>query len=461
MGYYYQSCFAGLVVLCAILLASQPTRRAQLKGEKEKKQRSSSGNDGEHPEKYWYKAYALVMGADWLQGPYLYSLYKDEHGLSDGLVSTLFMTGFMSGAVSAYFVGAVSDKYGRKLVCMIYCVLYALSCFCTIIPSVPMLFLGRGLGGISTSILFSVFDSWMVTNFRERKLVEDGCDLSRTYATTSTINSLSAIMSGVVSELLVRFTGSRKSPFLLAAALLWLGLQVIWSHWMENFGAEAAVKKSEISKVSTNGKNAKDLDDQDKPKPASTVWSTITRPSILALGFASTMFEGSMYLFVFFWTPALKSVQKSPGEELPYGFIFASFMATAMAAALTFNIVTQRRLVKCSRLLVGVLLVANFSFVKLAGPKTEDAAFWLSCLFEAAVGMYWPCMGYLKGRLIEDDARAKVYGIMRVPLNVFVVGALMFVGDDTSHIRVFSGCSVLLTAGFAVMWAASMKVGMP
>ncbi|KAI1387275.1 DUF791-domain-containing protein [Hypoxylon trugodes] len=437
MGYYENS-FYGLLALCAGLLASQPTRRNELK--KLADSRKQVSRDDAHPEADWYKVYALIMGADWLQGPYLYSLYRDEHGISERLVSTLFATGFLSGAISAYFIGSLADKHGRKAVCMVFCLLYAMSCFFTIIPSIPLLFLGRILGGISTSILFSVFDSWMVTNFRERKLVENGCDLSRTYATTSIVNSLSAIISGLASEWLVRVSGTKKAPFLLSIGLLWTALQIIWANWVENYGTKQSESK-------------------DAPKPPSLL-STLKQPSILAIGFASTMFEGSMYLFVFYWTPTIKAVQKSTAE-LPYGYIFSSFMASSMAAALIFNIVMQKRPFKYSRLLVGILLASNFCFVKLAGPKTEDATFWLFCLFEACVGMYWPCTGYIKGRIVPDDVRAKVYSILRIPLNIFVVASLFIAGDSQHYLRVFSTCSMLLTASFGIVWIASLKDNMP
>ncbi|KAI1073445.1 DUF791-domain-containing protein [Whalleya microplaca] len=439
---YYQTCFYTLVTVCVGLLVSQPTRRQQLnKSEKPRPFR----RDDRHPEIPWYKVQFLVMGADWLQSLHLYSLYRDEHGLSEGLVSSLIATGFITSAASGYFVGALADKYGRKAFSMGFCVMYAISCFCTITPVVPVLFLGRILGGISTSILFTVFDSWMVTNFRKLRLVEDGCDLSRTYATSSIVNSVSAIFSGVVSQWLVNSTGSRKAPFWLSAAFLWVALQIIWAYWLENYGTGMSAKPSGVS--------------QSIAKPPS-VWSTLKQPSILALTFASTMFEGSMYLFVLFWTPTIDSVHKS-AAKLPYGYIFSSFMASSTAAALLYNIVMQRKPVKYSRLLVSTLLAANFCFVKLAGPKTEDAAFWLFCLFQACVGMYRPCMGYLKGRLVEDSSRAKVYGIMRTPLNIFVVAFLMLVGDSSSYIKVFSTCSMLLTAAFGVVWVASLKQDMP
>ena len=45
---------------------------------------------------------------------------------------------------------------------------------------------------------------------------------------------------------------------------------------------------------------------------------------IALLGAMQSLFEGSMYTFVFLWTPAL-----SPhGEHLPHGMIFACFMVS-------------------------------------------------------------------------------------------------------------------------------------
>ncbi len=197
----------------------------------------------------------------------------------------------------------------------------------------------------------------------------------------------------------------------------------------------------------------------------------------MVLGLASTLFEGSMYLFVFFWTPALKDVvssavssstSSSSPPSLPYGIIFACFMAAAMAATLAFNIVTsQLRLVRYATLLLGLLGVAELVFYSLSSssssspakpaPKalSEQTVFWLFCLFEASVGTYWPCMGYLKGQLVPDGARAQVYALLRVPLNVFVVAALLLTRDG-EYGSVFRWCATLLmvaVAGVVAMMA--------
>lgn len=371
----------------------------------------------------------------------------------------LFTTGFLSGAVSAYFIGTLADKHGRKAACLVFCVTYALSCVLTMIPSLPLLFLGRVMGGIGTSLLFSVFESWMVTDFHARKLAEKGGDLSRTFGLMSTLNSVVAIVSGVVSEGMVSELGTRKAPFAAAAGLLGVAFWVISTRWAENYGDAAAAK-------ATSDNDKKEKEKQTIAGPGGPKLKEMLRdPRIVCLGLASTMFEGSMYLFVFLWGPALNSAHKyevATGKSgsnggLPYGIIFASFMAAVLAASLVFNVVMDRKLVKYSYLLLGLLGVADAVFYVLEQPRGEQLTFWLFALFEACVGMYWPCMGYLKGQLIDDGVRAQLYGVLRVPLNVFVVVSLYFTGDGDAYAKVFAVCSRLLLAAIGAMYAMIMN----
>lgn len=60
------------------------------------------------------------------------------------------------------FVGSLADRFGRKLNCLAFGVLYACSCLTKHFNDYNMLLLGRLLGGVSTSILFSAFEAWMI-----------------------------------------------------------------------------------------------------------------------------------------------------------------------------------------------------------------------------------------------------------------------------------------------------------
>jgi MFS family permease len=101
------------------------------------------------------------MTADWLQGPYVYALY-DSYGFSSHDIATLFVAGFGSSMIFGTFAGALADRLGRKRACQLYCVLYALACVTKHVKSYWVLMLGRVLGGISTSLLFSSFEAWLI-----------------------------------------------------------------------------------------------------------------------------------------------------------------------------------------------------------------------------------------------------------------------------------------------------------
>ena len=53
--------------------------------------------------------------------------------------------------------------------------------------------------------------------------------------------------------------------------------------------------------------------------------------------------------------------------------------------------------------------------------QREELIFWTFCLLEACIGAYLPSMTVLKEQIVEDGVRGKVYGMLRLPLNTFVV----------------------------------------
>lgn len=61
-------------------------------------------------------------------------------------------------------------------------------------------------------------------------------------------------------------------------------------------------------------------------------------------------------------------------------------------------------------------------------------------------------MSSLKGKLVEDSARASVYTILRVPLNTFVVLALSMTKEGEGHRnKVFVMCSGLIVCAALVV----------
>lgn len=95
------------------------------------------------------------------------------------------------------------------------------------------------------------------------------------------------------------------------------------------------------------------------------------------------------------------------------------------------NITTSATPLPAKPILAGTLFVASLCFFIPGHFRDERITLWCFCIFELCCGVYYPVMASLRGKLIEDGSRASVYGMLRVPLNVFVVLALSMTKEGT------------------------------
>ena len=80
---------------------------------------------------------------------------------------------------------------------------------------------------------------------------------------------------------------------------------------------------------------------------------------IALLGAIQSLFEGSMYTFVFLWTPAL-----SPNnEDIPHGFIFATFMLASMLGSSLASRLMARNSLKVENYMQIVFVVSSAALV--------------------------------------------------------------------------------------------------
>jgi len=158
----------------------------------------------------------------------------DEKGFAEETVAHLFTTGFFAAAISATFIGSLADRYGRRMACLFFCITYSLSCFTILSSDIIILFLGRILGGLSTTLMYSVFESWMVTEYHRQRLDEVGGSLSDLFGTMTTLNGVVAILAGVFAQGVVDVTNTQKAPFLAAVGLLVIAFILISNGWVSN-----------------------------------------------------------------------------------------------------------------------------------------------------------------------------------------------------------------------------------
>jgi len=352
-----------------------------------------------------------MMMADWMQGPYVYELYS-FYGFDKATIGHLFVVGFGTSGVMGVLIGVFADKFGRKKTCIIYGITYALSCATKHTSDLSTLYVGRVLGGIATSILFSCFEAWMVTHHKGQGF--DMKLLGETFGWVWGWNGPVAVIAGVITNVAVSYYGP-VAAFDCSAIVLIIGTLIVCFTWPENYGNDAPNSFA-------LGESFRTFRDD---------------PRVLVLGFVQSCFEGGMYLFVFMWTPALSSVTET---KLNHGWLFACFMLSCMIGSEFFNRVNSY--VSTEKLAGFTFILSSIVFFFIAVAEDYYTRIGLFLAFEFCVGIYWPVISLLRSKYIPDSIRSTVMNLFRVPLNGIVLFALINI-DNYSVKQIFLRCSLL------------------
>jgi len=162
----------------------------------------------------------------------------------------------------------------------------------------------------------------------------------------------------------------------------------------------------------------------------------IQDPKIPLVGLVISLFEGSMYIFVFNWSPA---VSAGSSTIPPFGLIFTTFMVARMGGSSLFAIVIKD--ISAARLLTRVLVVGSIALALPLVSSSPMATLVAFILFEVCVGVYWPAMGTLRSQVVPEENRATIYTIFRVPLNAIVLGIFL---NNMSTMTAFLCCVAML-----------------
>lgn len=399
--YYPVTCVAALI-LCIIL------------GWMTRPKVDSSSGVTETFQKFQIKymvAWSICVAADWLQGPYVYALYE-SYGYTREENARLFVAGFGASFVFGTIVAGFADSLGRKRAVLLYCLLYITSCLTKHFNSFPVLLLGRLTGGISTSLLFSSFESWLVSEHCTRHAFS-GKLLGYNFSMMYFVNYLVAIGTGLLGDPAADtfkqtnlfgnfYVGGFLMPFDMAIICLLIGGAYVSMYWEENYG-EAQNVQDQLKAFGT----------------AAMMIATDLKMSLCCMCIA--LFESSMFIFVFNWTPVLHQGKEVP----PFGMIFATFMMACMIgsciAALCNNVPTKKML--CGATLgAAVMIIPGWIGMSEALCKYN---FWAFVAFEFCVGIYFPAICTLKSETVPESHRATIYNLFRAPMNLIVLGVLL------------------------------------
>jgi len=381
-----------------------------------------------------------VMLADGLQGTHLYVLYEGYNFN----VATLYATGFAAGALASPFMGPLVDRVGRRKSAVIYCLLEILINSLEQYDCLAGLFISRIVGGITTNLLFTVFESWLVTEHRYKGFSEDKLEIILRDSVIS--SNVSAIASGFLAHQLAVYFGP-VGPFEGAVFFTFIALVLVFTQWTENYG-------SDCSEVKTVGKYM------------SEAFTTITQSrNITKIGLIQGLSEGCLMTFVFLWSPALAEFSSGlpngssvigldANGEPAYGLIFGGFMACGAIGgyfepqirAVLQRVIFQHNastlvedcddsdddlsslgeeckpiveiLASLCYFMAATLLSVPF-FVS-GGQGSFSLCLISFFLYEFLVGVYMPCEGVIRSVYMPNDSICSLMTMLRVIVNVAV-----------------------------------------
>jgi len=323
--------------------------------------------------------------------------------------------------------------------------------------SYPILMVGRITGGIATSLLFSGFESWLVSEACDKRSLDKDA-LGHIFALMWFGNSLVAILAGILGDVTVGFGGLTKigetafhvggfcSPFDLAILMLVVGLLLISFLWEENFGSsQASEASSEQNGLAAQVKEG--------------VQAIAGSRKLMIIMMMVACFEGSMFTFVFNWTPALSNSLSTPA----FGMVFASFMMAYMCGSSTFDLLRGRgasatQLAQAAFGLGAAAFLAAGCAFKLSLNVTNLVTIYMGFIvFEFCCGLYFPAVSTIKGQVVPEGIRSTVYNLYRVPMNAIVLVVLL---GNISMTTVFTTCFVLLaSAGLSIFGLKDARAG--
>ena len=304
-------------------------------------------------------------------------------------------------------------------------------------PNIAGLILCRMIGGITTNLLSSVFETWLDTEYRRRGF--DNLKYEIIMRDSVVVSNLAAIASGYLAHHLASRLGP-VGPFEGAVTCTALALAVVACLWTENYGTLEAENIRSISGYLSDA-----------------VQTFKNDSKALRVGIIQGLTTGSIQIFIFLWSPVLRQfAQNAPANVLgldgygepAYGLIFGAFMACGVlgglvsplvrrgvtglispeAKATTGAVVVEGELIRpmavellataCYLVCAGLLLVPKFM------PNTGAFSFSLSLIsflvYEFMVGIYMPCEGVIRSLYIPPDSRCSLMMFPRIIVNIAV-----------------------------------------
>jgi hypothetical protein len=327
--------------------------------------------------------YSAVILCELIASASFYHTFVSLH-LSLEQITKLYLTTIIASTV-ANLLNEVVEISSRKEKCILSAFLYSASMFSIFFGGhYEMLLMGRMVYGVAQALQQNAFETYALHEHASRGFPEDW--LSHTFSVLTHTMALMAALSGIVGQIFAGFGNLGCVAFCcILFVLVAVYLLVVWEK-------DVNVPRFMMSGFLYNFNQA--------------VSSLRSNRQMLLLLIVSSLCETSIIIFTFYWAPWLTDLSKEENKHLPYEIIFSSFVISSMFGNYLFQIfVAKQNLIGVDQIFQILLISSSTAYFLGATSSTPIVAYLVSLVVQCCVGMYWPSIGFLRGKIILPELR--------------------------------------------------------
>ncbi|KRY56953.1 Sodium/hydrogen exchanger 9, partial [Trichinella britovi] len=353
----------------------------------------------------------IVLFADSLQAPYIYYLFA-TYGYKESDIALLYAVGLFTNLICGLFLNYILQKFERRVVCCVCCVLTSGSCFLKASSDYYVLMWSRIFDGVAATMLLAPFQEWYLHEHLNRyDFPKEWVAITFRYVFVRSI--IFSIIAGYVAQFTEKVFETTVFPFLLCVPILSVAIIWIFCKWAPN---------------------------RQEMRSGNHLWNDLTRakrillrrPNALIVCIIQSLYEGSFYLFIFMWTPIFIQLNPDANYSPSFGNIYACFMASTLLGTILYRRLSTHLSISNLLSIATACSLAGMGFSVLVGYPGETSGVKYKillltlCLYQTGVGLYFPVMQRQQKDILPAEARPVLLALFRVPLNIIAIGALLF-----------------------------------
>ena len=382
---------------------------------------------------FWKFLIVLQLGkcAQWALSPYHFEFFESYHHYSHSTIAKLMALSFLSSSfIGTVIAGYINDNKKKSRACGLYGVTMILSALLRIIKNDICIAISQIVFGLSSSMLYSSFENWFVTQCNRDISDKETRDavMTNSFEKNAIADAVSAMATNFLVSRIKKIYGIT-SPIFVSTFIAFIVIILVSILYTDsNDDTKSSSTPSKKNSLFSN--------------ILSTTSYISSHPIIFLIGLTESLIFSSLHIFGFVWTPTLKELNPS----MDNGKVFTMMMMGLMAGGTSFRVLYSYYSGNAMNIARTLGLFASIGLLlSIIRVDFNNVVYGFLC-YEAAIGMFYPCYSKIKAELLPKEHRGTMMILFKMPFNVMV--AALFFGMknwfDIKEMRVIAFAFVLI-----------------